>query len=322
LALVTLSGLFLGFIFFNAPLTHQGLQNQMRTYLKSPSALGMPLLTPLIVSIFLIFTIFGSLNQQIMPHFVVQRALYEVRERPSKTYSWQVFMASNIIVELPWNALAGVILFFCYYYPVGLYNNATPTDSVTERGGLFFLLVLSFLLFTSTFTNMMIAGMDSAETAGNLSNFLFSMCLVFNGVLASPSTFPRFWIFMYRVSPFTYLTGGLLSAGLMDQTTQCADNEYLTLQPGNGETCGSYMTPYIESNGGYVVNQGALQDCQYCTYNTTNYFLNTLSVDPANRWRDFGLIWVFIAFNVVAAVVFYWVFRVPKNEKEKKEKMA
>jgi ABC-type multidrug transport system permease subunit len=50
--------------------------------------------------------------------------------------------------------------------------------------------------------------------------------------------------------------------------------------------------------------------------------LNTLSVDPANRWRDFGLIWVFIAFNVVAAVVFYWVFRVPKNEKEKKEKMA
>jgi hypothetical protein len=31
LSLVTLSGLFIGFIFYNAPLTHQGLQNQMRT---------------------------------------------------------------------------------------------------------------------------------------------------------------------------------------------------------------------------------------------------------------------------------------------------
>jgi ABC-type multidrug transport system permease subunit len=237
-------------------------------------------------------------------------------------------MASNILVELPWNALAGVILFFTYYYPVGLYNNATPTDTVTERGGLFFLLMLSFLLFTSSFTNMVIAGMNDAETAGNLSNFAFSICLVFNGVLASPSTFPKFWIFMYRVSPFTYLTGGLLSAGLMDQTTLCAENEYLTFQPGDNQTCGSYMERYIAGGdgtvgmGGYVLEPGAVESCMYCTYNTTNHFLGTLSVDPSNRWRDFGLIWVYIAFNVVAAVGLYWMFRVPKDKREKKDKKA
>lgn len=49
-----------------------------------------------------------------MPQFVSQRALYEVRERPAKTYSWVVFMLSNIIVELPWNTLASVILFFTW----------------------------------------------------------------------------------------------------------------------------------------------------------------------------------------------------------------
>jgi hypothetical protein len=30
------------------------------------------------------------------------RSLYEGRERPSKTFSWHVFLISNIFVELPW----------------------------------------------------------------------------------------------------------------------------------------------------------------------------------------------------------------------------
>lgn len=134
-----------------------------------------------------------------MPNFVTQRSLYEVRERPAKTYSWKVFMLSNIIVELPWNSLAAVIIFFCMYYPVGFYRNAELTGTVTERGGLFFLLVWSFLMFTSTFATMIIAGIDTAETGGNIANLLFSLCLVFCGVLASKDTLPGFWIFMYRV---------------------------------------------------------------------------------------------------------------------------
>lgn len=60
-------------------------------------------------------------------------------------------------VELPWNSLMAVVIYFCLYYPVGLYRNAEPTNAVTERGGLFFLYCLVFLLFTSTFTNMVIA---------------------------------------------------------------------------------------------------------------------------------------------------------------------
>lgn len=173
-ALCLFSALFIGFIFYNAPVTHQGLQNQM-------------------FSIFMTFTIFGQLVQQIMPHFVTQRALYEVRERPSKTYSWQSFMISNIAVELPWNALMAVIMFFCYYYPVGLYNNAASTGATHERGALFFLFMLEFLLFTSSFTNMIIAGMDSAETGGNIANLMFTLCLIFCGVLATPESLPGFW---------------------------------------------------------------------------------------------------------------------------------
>ena len=140
--LITKQGLFIGFSFFNAGTSQQELQNQM-------------------FSIFMIFLLFGNLLQQILPNFVVQRALYEVRERPAKTFSWKAFMYSNIIVELPWNSLMAVFVYFCFYYPVGLYKNAEPTDAVHERGGLFFLLMLAFFWFTSTFANMIIAGMDS-----------------------------------------------------------------------------------------------------------------------------------------------------------------
>lgn len=178
--LCTLVALFIGFIFYKAPNSQQGLQNQM-------------------FSIFQLFTVFGQLVQQSMPQFVIQRSLYEVRERPSKVYSWKIFMLSQIIVELPWNSLMAVIMYFCWYYPVGLYRNAEPTDAVTERGGLMFLYILTFLLFSGTFSTFIIAGFETAEAGGNIANLLFTLCLIFCGVLATSDSLPRFWIFM--VSP-------------------------------------------------------------------------------------------------------------------------
>lgn len=116
-----------------------------------------------------------------MPQFVTQRALYEVRERPSRTYSWQSFIVANTFVEMPWQGLMGLLMYFCWYYPIGLYRNAEPTDSVHERGALMFLLIVSFMLFTSTFTSMVIAGIEVAETGGMLANLMFSLTIIFCG---------------------------------------------------------------------------------------------------------------------------------------------
>jgi ABC-type multidrug transport system permease subunit len=116
-----------------------------------------------------------------MPLFVTQRALYEVRERPSKTYSWKVFMFSNIAVEIPWTTLMALLMFFCWYYPVGFYRNAEPTGAVKERGALFFLFLWQFMLFTSSFAFAAIAGVSTAETAGNIANLLFVLVVIFCG---------------------------------------------------------------------------------------------------------------------------------------------
>lgn len=55
-----------------------------------------------------------------------------------------------------------------------------------------FLFCLEFLFFASTFAHMCIAAIDTAETAGNMGNLLFSLSLLFCGVLATPATFPGY----------------------------------------------------------------------------------------------------------------------------------
>lgn len=121
LALCIFTSLFIGLVFLNAPLSKQGLQNQM-------------------FAIFELMSIVGQLVDQQMPNFITQRSLYEVRERPAKTYSWKVFMLSQIISEIPWNSIASVFMWAFVYYPVGFYKNADAAGQGTERGALMWLL--------------------------------------------------------------------------------------------------------------------------------------------------------------------------------------
>ncbi|KZF23845.1 putative ABC transporter [Xylona heveae TC161] len=300
LALCIFTALFIGFSFFNAPNSMQGLQNQM-------------------FAIFMLMTIFGNLVQQIMPHFVTQRALYEARERPAKCYSWKAFMLSNILVELPWQTLMAVIMFFCWYYPIGMYRNAIPTHAVHERGALMFLYIWVFLLFTSTFTHMIVAGIELAETAGNVAQLLFSLTLIFCGVLAGPTVLPGFWIFMYRVSPFTYMVSGILSTGVGNTKVVCSDIELVHFEPLSGQSCGQYMKDYIRGFGGYLTNPDATSGCNFCQVSETNIFLKQVSSDFSDRWRNFGLMWVYVIFNIAAALFLYWLARVPKKSRGKKK---
>ncbi|OBT59744.1 hypothetical protein VE04_00230 [Pseudogymnoascus sp. 24MN13] len=278
------TGLFIGFSFWDAPTSMQGIQNQL-------------------FSIFMLLTIFGNLVQQMMPHFVTQRSLYEVRERPSKTYSWKVFIVSNIIVELPWNSLMSVLLFATYYYPIGMYRNAQHAGQFHERGGLMFLYIWSFLMFTSTFSTMIIAGMETPLPGGNIADLLFSLCLIFCGVLASPQVMPRFWIFMYHLSPFRYLVDGLLAVGIANVDVTCQAREILHLNPTVGKTCTQFMGAFVELDGGD----------RYCSVGKSNDLLKAFSSSYAHRWRNFGILQGYVFFNAGMAVFIYWLARVPKN---------
>ncbi|KAH7139880.1 ABC transporter ABCl1 [Dactylonectria estremocensis] len=300
-ALCTLISLFIGCIFFKAPNSIQGLQSQM-------------------FSIFNLLSIFGQIVQQSIPQFIIQRSLYEARERPSKVYSWKVFMLSQILVEIPWNSLVAVLMYFCWYYPVGLYRNAEPAGQVTERGALVFLFLWMFMIFAGTFSTFVMAGFDAAEAGGNLGELMFTLCLIFCGVLVSPDNLPKFWIFMYWVSPFAYLVSGVLSAAIANTNVVCADNELLSFKPINGTTCGEYMASHIDQAGGYLMDEMATAECVYCPMSDTNKYLKSVSANYEHRWRNYGILWIYVLFNIAAALLVYWLARVPKRRLEKRKK--
>lgn len=120
---------------------------------------------------------------------------------------------------------------------------------------------------------------------------------------------------MYRVSPFTYLIGGLLSTGLANTPVTCADNEFVNFSPPSGVTCGEYMQPYFDQAPGYLQNPDDTQSCGFCSFGDSNVFLSAVGISYDDVWRNFGLMWVYIFVNVSGAVFFFWLARVPKSKK-------
>ena len=165
-----------------------------------------------------------------------------------------------------------------------------------------------------------ISFIELADNAANLATLLFTMCLNFCGVLATPEAMPGFWIFMYRCNPFTYLIQAILSTGLANSDVVCARQELLHFKPANGQSCKDYMAPYIKKAGGYLVDGGSTSTCQYCPMSSTNTFLKSINALYSERWRNFGIYIAFIAINILLTIFFYYLARVPKGNREKKKK--
>ncbi|EGE02462.1 ABC drug exporter AbcA [Trichophyton equinum CBS 127.97] len=159
---------------------------------------------------FMLLVLFININEQLMPMFLPQRALYEARERPSKTYRW------------------------------------TRRQCAKEE----------------------------------------------NSVGVPPGDLPKFWSFMHRVSPATYLVGGLISSAVANSDVKCAAREILHMAPVGNLICKEFLTPYIEAAGGAVLNPASRDICEYCPLASTNEFLNRFQISYDTRWRDFGLLWV------------------------------
>jgi ATP-binding cassette subfamily G (WHITE) protein 2 (PDR) len=145
----------------------------------------------------------------------------------------------------------------------------------------------------------------------------YSMLYAFCGILAGPNALPGFWIFMYRVNPFTYLVSSFMATTLGQAPAYCADTEFQNFASPSNQTCGEYMQEYMSMAGGYLRDAQASDQCQYCQIDNTNQFLQRINANWDTRWRDFGLLWVYVAFNVAGAIFLYWLCRVPKGKKAK-----
>lgn len=106
----------------------------------------------------------------------------------------------------------------------------------------------------------------------------------------------------------------------------CSNREVSIFDPPVGQTCGAYLERYASATGGVIQNPGATVDCHFCSLSNADQFLASVNIHYSERWRNFGILFAFIAFNMFLAVSTYWLFRVVnfnslkiKMRKSKKE---
>lgn len=85
------------------------------------------------------------------------------------------------------------------------------------------------------------------------------------------------------------------------------------MQPPNGLTCGDYLGPFAKAAGGSIYNPNASSDCQYCTISTADEYLAGSSIFYSTRWRNYGIVFSYIVFNICMAVFLYYLIRVRKS---------
>jgi len=301
------AGLFVGFSFWKRPNTLQGTQDKL-----------FCVFTALIVSI--------PGAQQLQVPFIAMRSIYEIRERPSKMYSWSAWVTSQLVMELPWNIFCGSMFFLCWYWTVGY---------PTSRAGYTYLMLSVLLPVYYTTIGQAVAAM--APTA-EVSALIFTS--IFNFVLLLYVAYRVFGLPHYSRSDLAMVSysrsGGWVGGGgcitclrthtlskacwamvssirsypvsqchnapvlaLGGQEVDCSDIEYTLIDPPSGQTCSQYLGMYISANGGYLSNPSATSQCQFCQHRTADEYLQiNFNIRYSHRWRDVGIFIAFIAFNV------------------------
>ena len=113
---------------------------------------------------------------------------------------------------------------------------------------------------------------------------------------------------MYRVSPFTYFVSGITATQLHGRDIECSDTEISVFNPPLGQSCGEYLSEYLKTAAGRLLNPAATRDCQYCALSVADQFLAEREYNWDERWRNFGIGWAFVGFNVGVALVIYYLF--------------
>ncbi|THU77874.1 hypothetical protein K435DRAFT_812067 [Dendrothele bispora CBS 962.96] len=112
------------------------------------------------------------LANQLQVIYINMRNMYEIREHPSRMYSWTALVAS--LIEIPWNIIDSSLFFFCWYWTVGY---------PSSRAGYTYLMMGMIFPVYYTIGQAVASMSPNAEIAALLFSFIFSFVIAFNSVV-------------------------------------------------------------------------------------------------------------------------------------------
>ncbi|KOG98875.1 ATP-binding cassette multidrug transporter PDR11 DI49_2765 [Saccharomyces eubayanus] len=280
------AGLFIGFSFWRTKHNISGLQDA-------------------IFLCFMMLCVSSPLINQVQDKALQSKEVYIAREARSNTYHWTVLLIAQTVVELPLAISSSTLFFLCCYFCCGF-------ESSARVAGVFYLNYILFAIYYLSFGLWLLYSAPDLQTAAVFVAFLYSFTASFCGVMQPYALFPRFWTFMYRVSPYTYFIETFVTLLLHDREITCLTGEMVPSQPVVGQNCGQFMKPFIEEYGGKLLNDKTFTVCAYCMYTVGDDFLEQENMSYHHRWRNFGLEWVFVCFNFAAMFVGFYLTYIKK----------
>ncbi|CCD22990.1 ATP-binding cassette sterol transporter AUS1 NDAI_0A08370 [Naumovozyma dairenensis CBS 421] len=280
------AGLFIGFSFWDIKKSLGGLQD-------------------CIFFCFMALCVSSPLINQVQDKALKSKEVFVAREARSNTYHWSILLLAQTIIELPLAITSSTVFFFCAYF-------CCKFDNSPHIAGVFYLNYIVFSAYYSSFGLWLIYTAPNLQTAAVFVAFFYSFTASFCGVMQPYGMFPGFWKFMYRVSPYTYFIDTFVSLVLHDREVVCENMELIPGQPPSGQNCGQFMAPYMAEYGGYLKNPNTFTVCGFCTYTVGDDFLAVENMSYDNRWRNFGIECAFVAFNIIAMFIGYYMTYVSK----------
>ena len=109
----------------------------------------------------------APLSQQVQGPFIETRRVYEIRERPSRMYSWTALITAQVLGELPLNIIGSSLFFLIWYWLVGF-----PSS---RAGYSYLMLGIMYPMYYTTFAIWVAAMVPNAEMAAQLFGFFFGV---------------------------------------------------------------------------------------------------------------------------------------------------
>ncbi|KAF8711513.1 hypothetical protein AX14_013219 [Amanita brunnescens Koide BX004] len=147
---------------------------------------------------------------QIEPLFIFNRSIF-IRESSSRMYSSYVFAIGQLLGEIPYNILCGLLYWVLMVYPIGF---GQGTYGLTGTG--FQLLIILFLfLFGISLGQLIAATSPSMQVAVLFNPFLIWFLGTFCGITVPYPTLISFWkSWIYPLNPYTRMMAAAVSTEL------------------------------------------------------------------------------------------------------------
>ena len=77
------------------------------------------------------------------------------------------------------------------------------------------------------------------------------------------------------------------------------------------------MSTFLTNMGGTLLDSTASGTCSYCPMVNANEYLAKIHAHLDEGWRNFGIMFAYIAFNIIGAMAIFYFARMPKAPKIK-----